>query len=129
MIKHFVSSDGCSERECWVDRNPVFIYLLEHPFFFGERIQRIIQASTTAPLEVWVPPLIAGVNIPISLFELLPRRINGANLRKRRVSSTISFLLWAWGSGSQTGGQATMVTSSGTSSATLVSSYRVPIFS
>jgi hypothetical protein len=24
--------------------NPVFIYLLEHPFFFGERIQRIIQA-------------------------------------------------------------------------------------
>jgi hypothetical protein len=22
----------------------VFIYLLEHPFFFGERIQRIIQA-------------------------------------------------------------------------------------
>src|ERR1700752_1801280 len=25
-------------------RNPVFIYLLEHPFFFGEEIQRIIQA-------------------------------------------------------------------------------------
>ena len=26
-------------------RNPVFIYLLEHPFSFGEKIQRIIQAS------------------------------------------------------------------------------------
>jgi hypothetical protein len=25
-------------------RNPVFIYLLEHPFFFGEKNQRIIQA-------------------------------------------------------------------------------------
>src|SRR6266545_3248376 len=25
-------------------RNPVFIYLLEHPFFFCEKIQRIIQA-------------------------------------------------------------------------------------
>jgi hypothetical protein len=32
-------------------RNPVFIYLLEHPFFFGEKIQRIIQASSAAGPE------------------------------------------------------------------------------
>jgi hypothetical protein len=27
-------------------QNPVFINLLEHPFFISERIQRIIQASS-----------------------------------------------------------------------------------
>src|ERR1700758_172929 len=29
-------------------RNPMFIYLLEHPFFFGEKNQRIIQARAEA---------------------------------------------------------------------------------
>jgi hypothetical protein len=29
----------------------VFIYLLEHPFFFGERIQRIIQASSAVTIQ------------------------------------------------------------------------------
>jgi len=33
VVKHFASSDGCSERECWV-RNRVFINLFEHPHFF-----------------------------------------------------------------------------------------------
>jgi hypothetical protein len=33
-------------------RNPVFIYLLEHPFFFGEKIQRIIQAKRLSLLNV-----------------------------------------------------------------------------
>jgi hypothetical protein len=29
-----MSRFGCSERECWVRENPVFINLLEHLFFF-----------------------------------------------------------------------------------------------
>jgi hypothetical protein len=29
---------GCSERECWVRENPVFINLLEHLFFFASKI-------------------------------------------------------------------------------------------
>jgi hypothetical protein len=29
-------------------QNPVFINLLEHPFFISERIQRIIQASAAS---------------------------------------------------------------------------------
>ena len=28
---------GCSERECWVRQNPVFINLLENPFFFHQK--------------------------------------------------------------------------------------------
>jgi hypothetical protein len=28
---------GCSERECWVRENPVFINLLEHLFFFRQQ--------------------------------------------------------------------------------------------
>jgi hypothetical protein len=50
VIKHFVSSDGCSEKGMLGPRNPVFIYLLEHPFFFGEKNQRIIQARVGATL-------------------------------------------------------------------------------
>jgi hypothetical protein len=30
---------GCSERECWVRENPVFIHLLEHLFFFHQQIR------------------------------------------------------------------------------------------
>ena len=35
---------GAPKGNAGFSENPVFIYLLEHPFFFGERIQRIIQA-------------------------------------------------------------------------------------
>jgi hypothetical protein len=43
-------------------RNPVFIYLLEHPFFFGEENQRIIQARTYA-VSVKSPHLPLGRGI------------------------------------------------------------------
>ena len=36
QLWYTVVSCGCSERECWVHENPVFINLLEHPFFFHQ---------------------------------------------------------------------------------------------
>ena len=36
---------GAPKGNAGFSENPVFINLLEHPFFFGEKIQRIIQAS------------------------------------------------------------------------------------
>jgi hypothetical protein len=35
---------GAPKGNAGFSENPVFIYLLEHPFFFGEKNQRIIQA-------------------------------------------------------------------------------------
>jgi hypothetical protein len=35
---------GAPKGNAGFSENLVFIYLLEHPFFFGEKIQRIIQA-------------------------------------------------------------------------------------
>jgi hypothetical protein len=32
------STDGCSESRCKVGGNPSFIYLLEHPLFYGRRV-------------------------------------------------------------------------------------------
>ena len=45
MIYDELSLWGCSKMVYWVLRNPVFMHLLEHPFFFRQQNQRIIHAS------------------------------------------------------------------------------------
>jgi hypothetical protein len=50
-------------------RNPLFIYLLEHPFFFGEKIQRIIQARYRKHVDVIrdnVHLLIGGIAVQVA---------------------------------------------------------------
>src|SRR5215469_9016236 len=98
-------------------RNPVFIYLLEHPFLFGEKNQRIIQARARDSLSPTVrgmevtdvqtllrdPAVITDARIAVGLTQvelaqaagISSALLNKIELGRRRLTTAMVPRLWS----------------------------------